>query len=153
MNTSLTIAIVSACLLAAVWIGMWLRRFLPEDHLSPVSRDSVKLAIGVIATMSALLLGLLVSSAKTSYDTTRAEVMQLASQYRFLDRVLAIYGPQGAEVRGELRALIETSMRNMWSDNADVPAQFKPKVFDAFYVDFVTRLGKRHARGLNPVTA
>jgi hypothetical protein len=134
MNASLTTAIVSACLLAAVWIGMWLRRFLPEDHLSANSRDTVKLAMGLVATMSALLLGLLVNSAKTSYDTTRTEVMQVASQYRLLDRVLAIYGPPAAEVRGELRALIEASTRSMWSDNADVPAQFKPKAFDAFYV-------------------
>ena len=135
MSTSLTTAIVSACLLAAVWIGMRVRRFLPEDHLSPNSRDSVKLAIGVVATMSALLLGLLVSSAKTSYDASRTEVMQVASQYRLLDRVLAIYGPQAAEVRGELRALIEAStFWSMWSDNADVPAQFNPKAFDAFYL-------------------
>jgi hypothetical protein len=135
MNISLTTAIVSACLLAAVWIGMRVRRFLPGDHLSPESRDSVKLAIGVVATMSALLLGLLVSSAKTSYDTSRTEVMQVASQYRLLDRLLAIYGPQAAEVRGELRALIEAStFWSMWSDNATVPAQFKPKAFDAFYV-------------------
>ena len=133
MNTSLTTAIASACLLAAVWIGIWLRRFLPEEHLSPDSRDTVKLAMGLVATMSALLLGLLVNSAKTSYDTTRTEVMQVASQYRLLDRVLAIYGPQAAEVRGELRALIEASTRSMWSDNADNPAQINTKAFDAFY--------------------
>ena len=79
MNTTLITAIVSACLLAAVGVGMLFRRFLPEEHVSPHSRDSVKLAMGLVATMSALLLGLLVSSAKTSYDTTRSEVMQVAS--------------------------------------------------------------------------
>jgi len=133
VNTSLTTAIASACLLAAVWIGMRLRRFLPDEHLSPDSKDTVKLPMGLVATMSALLLGLLVNSAKTSYDTTRTEVMQMASQYRLLDRVLAIYGPRAAEVRGELPALIEVSTRSMWSDNADVPAQFNPKTFDSFY--------------------
>ena len=49
MNTALTTAIVSACLLAAVWIGMRLRRFLPEHHVSPHSRDTVKLAMGLVA--------------------------------------------------------------------------------------------------------
>jgi hypothetical protein len=134
MNTSLTTAIVSACLLAAVGIGMWLRRFLPEDHVSPHSRDSVKLAMGVVATMSALLLGLLVNSAKTSYDTTRTEVMQVASKYRLIDRVLAIYGPQAAKVRGDLHTLIEESMRRMWQDHADVPVPSNHKEFDSFYV-------------------
>jgi hypothetical protein len=136
MNASLTTAIVSACLLAAVWIGMWFRRFLPEDHVSSNSRDSVKLAMGLVATMSALLLGLLVSSAKSSYDTTRAEVMQVASNYRFLDRLLQIYGPQAGEVRAKLHALMEESTRRMWPDVVDTPAQSVPKnqIGNAFYV-------------------
>jgi hypothetical protein len=102
VNTSLTTTIASACLLAAVGLGMWLRRFLPEHHLSPDSRDTVKLAMGLVATMSALLLGLLVNSAKTSYDTTRSQVMEKASRFALLDRLLGIYGPRAAEVRGDL---------------------------------------------------
>ena len=137
MNATLITAIVSACLLAAVWIGMRLRRFLPEDHVSPHSRDSVKLAMGLVATMSALLLGLLVSSAKTSYDTTRTQVMQRASKYALLDRLLVIYGPRAAEVRGKLPALIEGATRLMWPDDAaDIPAQSKrvTEMGNAFYV-------------------
>jgi hypothetical protein len=136
VNASLTTTVVSACLLAAVWIGMSLRRFLPEDHLSPNSRDTVKLAMGVVATMSALLLGLLVSSAKTSYDTTRTQVIQVASKYRFLDRLLEIYGPPAAEVRSKLHSLVEESTRRMWPDVVDTPAQSKPanNIGDEFYV-------------------
>jgi hypothetical protein len=136
MNTSLITAIVSACLLAAVWIGMWLRRYLPEHHVSPHSRDIVKLAMGLVATMSALLLGLLVNSAKTSYDTTRIQVMQKASKYALLDRLLVIYGPRAAEVRGKLPALIEGATRLMWPDDADIPAQSKrvTEIGNAFYV-------------------
>jgi hypothetical protein len=136
MNTFLTTAIASGCLLAAVWIGMWLRRFLPEDHVSPHSRDTVKLAMGLVATMSALLLGLLVNSAKTSYDTTRTQVMQKAAKYALLDRLLVIYGPRAAEVRGKLPALIEESTRRMWPDDADIPAQLKhvTEMGNAFYV-------------------
>ena len=127
---------VSACLLGAVWIGMWLRRFLPQHHLSPESRDTVKLAMGLVATMSALLLGLLVSSAKTSYDTTRIQVMQVASKFALVDRVLGIYGPQAAEVRGELHALIEESIRQTWQGDTTIPAQWRPnyEVGNAFYV-------------------
>jgi hypothetical protein len=136
MNTALITAIVSACLLAAVWIGMWLRRFLPEHHLSPHSRDTVKLSMGLVATMSALLLGLLVNSAKTSYDTTRTQVMQKAAKYALVDRLLAIYGPRAAQVRGELPALIEESTRRMWPDDADIQAQSKrvTQMGNAFYV-------------------
>jgi len=136
MNAALTTGIVSACLLAAVWIGMRFRHFLPEHHVSANSRDSVKLAMGLVATMSALLLGLLVSSAKTSYDTTRLQMMQVASKFALLDRVLAIYGPQAAEVRGELHALMEESTRRLWPHDADhlVPSMPKTQIGNAFYV-------------------
>ena len=102
MTPSRTTAIVAACLLAAVWMGMWLSHFLPVDQLSPETKDIVRLTTGLVATMSALLLGLLVNSSKASYDTTRARVMQKASKYALLDRVLEIYGPQAAKVRGDL---------------------------------------------------
>jgi hypothetical protein len=137
VNASLTTAIISACLLAAVGIGMWFRRFLPEAHLSPDGRDNMKLAMGLVATMAALLLGLLVSSAKTSYDTTCTQVMEKASKYRFLDRVLELYGPQAAEVRGELHLLIEAETRRLWPDDAHGPAQSESKSHEmgnAFYL-------------------
>jgi hypothetical protein len=136
MNSSLTAAIVSACLLAAVWIGMRLRGFLPAQHLSRDTKDSVRLAMGLVATMSALLLGLLVDSAKTSYNTTSTQVMQRAAKFALLNRVLEIYGSQAAEARGKLHALIEEATRSMWPDDANVPAQSKPnpEIGNAFYV-------------------
>ena len=115
---------------------MWLRRFLPEYDLSPDSRDAVKLATGLVATMSALLLGLLVSSAQTLYDAARSEVMQTASKFAILDRILAIYGPQASEVRAELPALIEEVIRRIWSDDANLQHKSKPKneIGNAYYV-------------------
>jgi hypothetical protein len=66
VNASLTTAIISVCLLVAVSIGICLRRFLPDDHVSPDGRDNMKLAMGPVATISALLLGLVVSFAKVA---------------------------------------------------------------------------------------
>jgi len=60
---------------------MWLRPFLPKDDLSPDRKDAVKLAMSLVATMSALLLGLLVNSAKTAYDAARARVIQNGVQF------------------------------------------------------------------------
>jgi len=115
MNTTFTATSVAVLLFLAVWFGMRIRRILPEHHLSADSKDTVKLAMGLIATAAALLLGLLVSSAKSSYDTTRSEVFQLAAKIAFLDRVLAIYGPESTELRKELRAVHEEGVRQMWS--------------------------------------
>ena len=88
MNTTLTALIVFGCLVGAVLLGRTLRRLLPEEHLTADSRDTIKLAMGLVATMAALVLGLLVSSAKGSYDTERSEVIQMAAKVAFLDRVL-----------------------------------------------------------------
>ena len=78
------------------WAGLFVASF-PQEHLTADSRDTIKLAMGLVAKMAALVLGLLVSSAKGSYDTERSEVIQMAAKVAFLDRVLAIYGPEAAE--------------------------------------------------------
>jgi hypothetical protein len=70
--------------------------------------------MGLVATMSALVLGLLVSSAKGSYDTERSEVIQTASKVAFLGRVLDVYGAEAAGVRTQLRDIVEREMRQLW---------------------------------------
>ena len=73
-------------LVGVTLLGARLRRVVPAEHLSSDSKDAVKLALGLVATMTAILLGLLVSSAKSSFDTTRSEVMQMAAKVALLDR-------------------------------------------------------------------
>ena len=98
MYTTLTAAILFMGLVGVVLLGRRVRRYLPEDHLSADSKDAVKLAIGLVATMAALVLGLLVSSAKGAYDTERSEVILMASKITFLGRVLDAYGPDAVAV-------------------------------------------------------
>src|SRR5262245_41229154 len=107
MNTTFIATIISTCLFVAVFLGMWLRRRLPEQHLNSDTKDTVKLAMGLVATMSALVLGLLVSSAKGSYDTTRTQVIQMAAKVVFLDRVLSVYGPEAATARAHFHDAVE----------------------------------------------
>ena len=83
---------VTVALLGALLLGRWLHDFLPDHHLSADSKDAVKLAMGLVATMTALLLGLLVSSAKSNYDAQRGQVIQMAAKVAFLDRLLSLYG-------------------------------------------------------------
>ncbi len=114
MNTILIAVIVTVCLLSAVWLGMQIRRLLPENHLSTDTKDAVKLAMGLVATMAALLLGLLVSSAKNSYDSTRGEVIQMAAKIALLDRVLAACGPVAAPARRQFREAIVEMVQQIW---------------------------------------
>jgi hypothetical protein len=126
MNTTLTALIVFGCLVGAVLLGRALRRVLPEEHLTADSRDTIKLAMGLVATMAALVLGLLVSSAKGSYDTERNEVIQMAAKVAFFDRVLATYGPEAAEARAGFHEVVKEAVGQMWPGEAGVPAHLAP---------------------------
>ena len=97
--SSLTIScIVFACTFGGTLLGMFLHRRLPEQHLSSESKDLVKLGMGLIGTMTAaLVLGLLIASAKNSFDTQRNGLAQLSANFILLDRALAHYGPETKE--------------------------------------------------------
>jgi hypothetical protein len=136
MTTANTAVILFVCLVGVTLLGRRVRRYLPEDHLSADSKDAVKLAMGLVATMTALLLGLLISSAKGTYDTVRTEVTQMAAKVGFLDRVLALYGPEAAGARGECRDAVADAVRRMWPGEKGAPAQLAPnkQMGDALYV-------------------
>jgi hypothetical protein len=86
--------IVFAIVFAGALFGMMLRSRLPEHHLSNESKDVVKLAMGVIGTLTALVLGLLIASAKSSFDAQRSGVSQIAANVLVFDRTLALYANQ-----------------------------------------------------------
>jgi hypothetical protein len=116
MNSTLIASILFASLVAAVLLGRRVRMILPADHLSADSRDAVKLAMGLVATMTALLLGLLVSSAKSTYDNQRSQIIVMASKVAFLGRVLHDYGPETAGARAEILAAAVDGVHRMWPD-------------------------------------
>src|SRR5258707_15332996 len=102
-------AIVLVCVFGGAMLGMVIHTLLPEHHLNSESKDVIKLGMGLIATMSALVLALLTNSAKGSYDTQRNEITQLSANILLLDRVLAHYGPETKEAR----ALLAQTAGNM----------------------------------------
>jgi hypothetical protein len=97
------------------------RRRLPDHHLNPDSRDGIKLAMGLAATMTALLLGLLVSSAKGTYDAQRSRVIQMAAKATFRDRVLSADGPDAPTARRDLREVIEGFIRRIGAETRVPP--------------------------------
>jgi hypothetical protein len=136
MNITLIATVLFACLVGAALLGRGVRRYLPEAHLSADSKDAVKLAMGLVATMTALVLGLLINSAKAGYDTKRSEVIQMAAKVAFLDRVLTLYGPEAAQAHDGLRAAVTDSVRRMWPSKQKQSVELIPneQLGDAFYV-------------------
>ena len=100
-------AIICACVLGGAAAGIRLRHVLPEHHMNEQSRQIVNVAIGLIATLAALVLGLLVASAKSSFDDRNEEVKSSAAKIILLDRVLRQYGPEAQPTRDLLRELTQ----------------------------------------------
>ena len=141
--------ILFGCLMGAAVLGMYLSRVLPEHYLGADTKDAVKLAMGLVATMSALVLGLLVTSVKGAYDSRRGEVIQMAAKVAFIDRVLRAYGPEADEVRSQFREMVEESTRRLWPRVNDIPGQFRPNgpnghgYYSVFITEQLQRLAPR----------
>jgi hypothetical protein len=120
-------SIVFACVFGGALCGFALRAALPERHLNPESKDAVKLGMGLVATMAALVLGLLVASAKGAYDAQNTELTQLSANIVVLDRVLAHYGPETKEARDFLRSAVARMLDQTWSKDRAGQSQSEPR--------------------------
>lgn len=118
VDSLLIAGIVFACTFGGALAGICLRRILPEQHLSSDSKDVVKMGTGLIATLSALVLGLLVASAKSSFDSQRTGLQQLSTNLILLDRSLKFYGPETKEIREQLRRTVQLLLDLCWPADA-----------------------------------
>jgi hypothetical protein len=114
--------ITFVCISAGALLGM----FLPGHHLSTDDKDVVRLGTGLIGTIAALVLGLLIASAKSSYDTQSTHVTQITSNVVLLDNLLAEYGPETSEVRNLLRRGVVVLADRMWRENSSDVAKTNP---------------------------
>jgi hypothetical protein len=104
-----------SCVFGGALVGIRLRAALPSHHLNPDSRDVMKLGMGLVGTMAALALGLLLAAAKSSYDAQGEELRQIAATALLLDRALAHYGPEAADARRLLREAIAHALGRIWA--------------------------------------
>src|SRR5437016_13084907 len=117
MTSSLTIGLISAgCIFGGALLGLLLQGLIPEHHLRDTSKDTVKVVAGMIATLAALVLGLLVGSAKSSFDATSTAITQSGAKIILLDRVLAAYGPETKDVREQLRGAVAAGIEMFWHE-------------------------------------
>lgn len=115
--------IVFSCVFGGAVCGILLSRALPKDHLSADSKSVVSMCMGLVATMAALVLGLLVSSAKSFYDTQSAALTQMSARIVLLDRLLANYGPETKEVRGQMRDVVAEGIDMIWPQERTKPSR------------------------------
>jgi hypothetical protein len=118
--------IAFVCVFGGALLGVLLRVRLPKPHLSADSRDVVKLGMGAIATMTAIVLGLLVASAQGYYDTQSHEVIEMSARIVLLDRLLAHYGPEAKDARDQLRSTVAHTLARMWSKDSSQASRVAP---------------------------
>jgi|ERR1700733_4390098 hypothetical protein len=120
--------------------GMAIRGRVPPDHLVPEAKDTVRLAIGLVVTMTGLVLGMLVSSAKTFYDGEKNQVAQLGSQIVLLSDLLVAYGPETSPIRVEARKFVEEGVDRVWPKERSQAYQLRPESASSYFYARVQQL-------------
>lgn len=110
--------IVLVSVFGSAVVGLLVRPRVPDEHLSADTREVVKLVMGTVGTMTGMVLGLLVASAKSSFGGQRNGVAQLGANVVVLDRALGHYGPETREVRSELRNSVNDMIQRMWPEES-----------------------------------
>jgi hypothetical protein len=137
--------IVFACLFGGAEVGMFLRAVLPRDRLND-SEDAVKLGMGLVATMSALVLGLLVTSARVFYETQNTQVTEMSATVIVLDRVLAAYGPETKEARDLVRDSIVRTLDQVWPTERTRASEIGPPTRGEVLLDKIQALSPKDDR-------
>ncbi len=140
MGAMTTLVAAFAGTVGGALVGMLLRQVLPPHHLRDDSRDVLKLGAGVIATLTALVLGLLVGSAKSSFDSVNSLIVQIGAKIITLDRALAHYGPETKELRNQIHAAVETMVARTWPDSLDAAPRLKLVETSTVLEDLLNRI-------------
>jgi hypothetical protein len=111
--------IVFVCVFSSAVAGVIASRFWPQTHLDERSKDIVKLGIGIVGTMTVLVLSLMLNSVKTSFDTTDRDLRQFATNIIVLDRSIKRYGPEAEPARAALRQYTRGAMQELWPAGTD----------------------------------
>jgi ABC-type amino acid transport system permease subunit len=116
MNALVVGGVVFVSVFGGALLGMYLRSVLPEHHFSADSKDIIRVSMAMIATLAALVVGLLIASAKSSFDNKDSELTRVAASYVLLDRTMAEYGPETRESRDLLRQTLATKLHQIWPE-------------------------------------
>jgi hypothetical protein len=146
MTALATASIIFGCSFGSGLVGMMLHVTLPDHHVDAGSKDSIKLVMGLIATMAALVLSLLIASGSSSYQVQQTEVQSLSANVLLLDRMLSFYGPEAKESRDLLHQGVADIHDRIWSPDGARAANLDPRATQGamnLFVDALQRLSPK----------
>jgi hypothetical protein len=117
LNSTIVALIAFGCTFSAALVAIFIRSRLPTHHVEGDSKELVKLVLGLVATITALVLGLLISSAHSAYAEQEAELQQLGVHLYQIDRILAHFGPEAVKQRDLLRRIVAADVARIWPND------------------------------------
>jgi hypothetical protein len=126
MNATWISLVAFGCTLILALAAIFIRERLPAHHLKGDSQEFLKLVLGLIATITALVLGLLISSAHSNFDSQQAEVQHLSVDYYQIDRILARFGADAADDRTLLHNIVASDLERIWSKDRGGTSEYAP---------------------------
>src|SRR5262249_42443900 len=124
--------IVLVTVFGSALLGMLIRRKLPEHHLRDETTSVVRLSMGVVGTLTAMVLGLLVATASTMFNTRNQEITQVAAKEIQLARLLQRYGPEAAGERDLLRLYASLKLQDLFPEGKAQPVLENPRTMILF---------------------
>ena len=118
MSSIIVGAVTFACAYGAALVGVVISDFLPKHHLSSESRTAVNISIAMVGTLTALVIGLLVSSAHSSFTQKETELTNAAAKVILLDRTLREYHTPDNSIRDFLRQTVVDRIHQLWPEVA-----------------------------------
>jgi hypothetical protein len=118
MPAPLIAFIIFALMLSGIAVGTYLRLVLPDDHTQADSKDILMTVAGAMGMLIALIIGLLVTSAKGNYDDTTASITKSGANTITLDYYLSRYGPEAKEVRELLPPSVASAIKRIWPNES-----------------------------------
>lgn len=126
MHSAIVSLVVAAAVFGGSLFAMYAARVLPDSHFSAEARDVIKLAMALIATLVALVLGLMIATAKGTYDAQASAIRQLSANVLLLDRDLSEFGPEAQQPRDLLREIAALMLQRLWPADGAAPASLAP---------------------------
>ena len=110
--------LVFGLLLGSSYAGMSFHRWMRDHHRSSESLNAARLVITILVTFAALVLGLLVTSVKSNFDTEDEAVRELGTRLTELDWRLREYGPEAEPIRAMMRQYTAAAIATTWPDES-----------------------------------
>ncbi len=125
MNSVAISLLVTACVFGGALLGMSLHRVLPKAHLTKETQDVIRLGTGMLSVLASLVLGLLIATAKSSYDTTDHSIRAYAAEIALLNETLRDYGGGATVPRDALRQYVVQMIQHRWPKKAAERPRFE----------------------------